>query len=203
MPGHQRILVVSTTAEDAEVARLRDDLGRDPLVLTAPTGEAKRVVSTLAVEPQVEVLLASVASPPADRGHRLDTLVRRHALQDRFRDVVVVTDAATSTLLLRSLAPDQLSGRGAVTLVGLPRGERQVAVRRGVVTGVVLGVASGVVEPIAPFPALSALVAVVGLVLLLGPAVRHVGREVLLAAGISLVVAFAALAGSSRFPGGW
>ena len=203
MPGLQRILVVSTTAQDDEVARLRDDLGRDPLVLTAPTGEAKRVVSTLAVEPRVEVLLASVSSPPADRGHRLDTLVRRHALQDRYRTVVVVTDAATSTLLLRSLAPDQLSGRGAVTLVGLPRGERQVAVRRGVVTGVVLGVASGVVEPIAPFPALPALVALIGLGLLLVPALRHLGREALLAAGIALVVSFAALAGSSRFPGGW
>ena len=185
------------------MARLREDLGRDPLVLTAPTGEAKRVVSELAVEPQVEVLLASVASPPADRGHRLDTLVRRHALQDRFRDVVVVTYAATSTLLLRSLAPDQISGRGAVTVVGLPRGDRQVAVRRGVVAGVVLGVVSGLVEGLAPFPALPALVAVVGLALVLVPAVRHVGREVLIAAGLSLVVAFAALAGSSRFPGGW
>ncbi|MGZ5406142.1 MAG: hypothetical protein ACXWDL_15940, partial [Nocardioides sp.] len=84
MPGRQRILVVSTTAGAAELRRVRDDLGRDPVVLSAPTAEAKRVVGTLEVEPQVEVLLTPVSSPPADRGHRLDSLVRRYATHDRF-----------------------------------------------------------------------------------------------------------------------
>ena len=68
------------------------------------------------------MLLAPVRFPDVDRGHHLDQLVRRHAVEDRFRDVVVVTDAATVTLLLRALAPDQLPMAGAVTEVGLPRG---------------------------------------------------------------------------------
>ena len=203
MPGRQRILVVSTTAGAAELVRLKDDLGRDSIVLTAPTSEAKRVVTTLEVTPRVEVLLAPVSTPPADRGHRLDSLVRGHALHDRFREVVVVADEATSTLLLRSLAPDQLSPRGAVTVVGLPRGDRAMAGRRAVVSGLVLGVAAGITEPLAPVLTLPGGVALVGLVLMLVPAQRHVGRELLLAAAIALVVVFVAVAGSARFPGSW
>lgn len=38
--------------------------------------------------PRPEVLLAPVRFPDADRGHRLDDLVRVHASRDRFRDVV-------------------------------------------------------------------------------------------------------------------
>ena len=195
VPGRQRIFVVSTTAGEPELLRIRDDLGRDPVVLSAPTAEAKRVVGVLEVVPQVELLLAPVSFPHADRGHRLDALVRRVAVQDRFRDVVVVTDSATSTLLLRALAPDQLPTGGAVTAVGLVRGDRPVAVRRAVVSGAVLGVAAGVAEPLAPILALPGAVALVGLALLLVPPSRHLGRELLLAAAIAVAVVLAIVAG--------
>ncbi len=203
VPGRQRILVVSTTAGEAELLRVRDDLGRDPVVLTAPTSEAKRVVRILEVEPHVEMLLAPVSFPGADRGHRLDSLVRRFALHDRFRDVVVVGDLATSTLLLRALAPDQIASGGAVTVVGLPRGDRPIAVGRAVVSGFVLGVAAGATEPLAPILTLPGAAALVGLTLLLVPAWRHLGRELLLAAAIAVAVMFVVVAGSARFPGGW
>ena len=202
MPSRQRILVVTTEADEAELLRLRKDVGRDPVVLTAPTAEAKRVVRTLDVEPRVEVLLAPTRFPQADRGHQLDALVRRHALDDRFRDVVVVTDAASSTLLLRVLAPDQLATGGAVTMVGIPRGDRPVAVRRALVSGLVLGVAAGAAEPLAPILTLPGAVALVGLVLLPFLAWRHLGRELLLAAGVAVVVVLSVVAGSARFPGG-
>lgn len=195
--------MVSTTADEADLRRLRDDVGREPVLLTAPTAEAKRVVSALGVEPRVEVLLAPATFPPADRGHRLDELVRHHALRDRFRDVVVVTDPASATLLLRVLAPDQLATGGAVTVVGLPRGDRPVAVKRAVAGGVVLGVVAGVVEPQSAVLALPAAVAVVGLGMLLITSWRHLGRELLLAAGIAVAVLLVVVAGSARFPGGW
>ncbi len=203
VPGRQRILVLSTTADEAELVRMRRGLGRNPLVLTAPTAEAKRVVSALRVEPQVEVLLAPVSYPQSSRGHDLDALVRRHALPDRFRDVVVVTDPASATLLLRALAPDQLPMSGPATEVGLPRGDRQVVVRRAVVSGLVLGVVSGAAESLGPILTLPGIVALAGLVLLVVPSLRHFGREMLIAAAIAVVVLFAAVAGSARFPGGW
>ncbi len=203
VPGRQRILVVSTTAGEAELLSIRGDLGRNPVVLTAPTADARRVVSTLKVEPQVDVLLAPMSFPPADRGHRVDAMVRRHALHDRFRDVVVVTDLATSTLLLRVLAPDQLSTSGPVTVVGLPRGERSIVVRRAVGSGLALGIAARVAEPLAPILALPGAVALVGLVVLLVPPWRHLGRELLLAAAIAVTFALAIVAGSARFPGAW
>jgi hypothetical protein len=201
VPGRQRILVVSTTAGEAELLRVRDGLGRNPVVLTAPTPEAERAVRTLEVEPQLEALLTPVKSPPADRGHLLDTLVRRYALHDRFRDVVVITDLATSTLLLRSLAPDQLPSRGAVTVVGLPRGDRPMSGRRAVVSGLVLGVAAGAAEPLTPILTLPLVAALVGLALLLVPPVRHLGRELLVAASIAVAIVLAVVAGSARFPG--
>lgn len=202
VPGYQRVLVVSTTAGEAELLRIRHDLGRDPLVLTAPTAEAERVVRALGAEPRVEVLLAAVRFPPVDRGHRLDELVRGHALRDRFRDVVVVTDSATSTLLLRGIAPDQLPHGGPLTVVGLPRGDRPVAVRRALATGVVLGFASGVAEPVGAILA-PGVVALIGLALFLVLPWRHLGRELMLAAAIAVAVGLVVLAGSARFPGGW
>jgi hypothetical protein len=79
--------VVGTTADAADVRRCRDDLGGDPLVLTAPTAEAKRVVGALGVEPRPEVLLAPVRFPEADRDHRLDALVRsRRPTSHRLRE---------------------------------------------------------------------------------------------------------------------
>ncbi len=200
MPGHQRIFVVSTTASDAELQALRDDVGRRPVVLTAPSDEAPRVVRTFQVEPRVELLLAPRSYPGADRGHQLDALVREHALRDRFRDVVVVTDAASSTLLLRVLAPDQLPSGGAVTVVGLPRGDRPVELRQSVVSGLALGFGANLVQPVLTLPIAGALC---GLALMLVPATRHVGRELLLGAGIALVIVFLVVAGSARFPGAW
>ena len=203
VPGHQRIVVISTTAGAGDLPRLGAHLGRDPLVLTAPTADAQRVVRMLDAEPRVEVSLAPVRFPPADRGHRLDELVRRHAVHDRFRDVVVVTDPATATLLLRVLAPDQLPTGGPVTVVGLVRGERPVAVRRAAGAGLALGVASTVAEPLAPLLVLPGATALTGLAVLLVQRWRHLGRELLLAAGIAVVVVLAVVAGSARFPGAW
>ena len=203
MAGVQRILVVSVAATADELRRLRGDLSRDPVVLAAPTAEAKRVVLATGAEPQVEVLLAPVTHPDAERGHRLDELVRRHALRDRFRDVVVVTDQASATLLLRVLAPDQLASGGAVTLVGLPRGDRPVSLRDAGIGGLVLGVLALLSAALVPILTVPAVVALVGLVLLAVPSVRHRGRELLVASAIAVGVVFLSVAGSARFPGGW
>lgn len=189
--------------EKSGLPRLSDDLGRHPVVLTAPTAEAERVVRGLRVEPQVDMLLAPARFPRADRGHRLDELVRRHALRDRFRDVVVVTDPATATLLLRVLAPDQLPTGGAVTVVGLPRGDRPVAVRRAAIAGIVLGIAAALAQPMVPILAVSAVTALGGVALVVVRPVRHLGREMLLAAAICVVVVLVLVAGSARFPAGW
>lgn len=203
VPGPQRIFVVTTAVDDAELRHLRDDLGRDPVVVSAPTGEAKRIVLQLRLDPRVELSLAPTDTPPVERGDRLDALVRGYALADRFRDVVVVADPATSTLLLRSLAPGQVPGDGAVTVVGLPRGDRPVAVRRGLIGGVALAFVTGVADAWTPFLSLPLAVGLAGLVLLLLPAQRHLGRELLLAAGVAVLVVLAAVAGSARFPGAW
>ena len=195
--------MVSTLAGEPELAHVRGVLERDPVVLTAPTPDAARVVQVLEVAPRAETLLTPTSHPRADRAHQLDALVRRYALDDRFRDVVVVSDAATSTLLLRTLAPDQLPSGGAVTVVGLPRGERPIAVRRAVIAGVVLGLAASVLGPLAPLPVLPGTVALVGLALLAAGPWRHLGRELLLVSAIAVAVVLAVVAGSARFPGAW
>lgn len=202
MPDYQRIHVVSTTAADAEPAGL-PALRRVPVVLAAPTADAARVARSLGVEPQVEVLLAPVRFPDVDRGHRLDELVRAHALRDRFRDLVVVTDPASAVLLLRVLAPSQLADGGPVTVVGLARGERPVAVPRALVIGLVLGVVVAFAERSQVLLSLPVVVALVGLGLLMVVPWRHVGRELLLAAAVCVVVGIAIVAGSTRFPAGF
>lgn len=199
----QRIFVVSAQAGVDEVARLRRRLGSSVRVLTAPTPEAKRVVEALQREPVPEVALAPVRFPDVDRGHRLDEVVRRHAVEDRYRDLVVVADPATLTLLLRVLAPDQLPESGPVTEVGLPRGPRPVPLNRAAVGGVVLGFVAGVLSGVVPFWVLPALVVLVGLVLLVVPGRRHVGQALLIATGVAAVVMLFSIAGSSRFPGAW
>ena len=192
--------MVSTAADRDELQRARRSLGRDPLVLTAPSIDAKQVVGTLRVEPRVEMLLAQVRFPAADRGHQLDSLVRRHAFEDRFRDVVVVADPATCVLLLRVLAPDQLAERAAVTVVGLPREDRRIPVRRAVGSGVALGFVASAAAQLMPILVLPGVAALVGLVLLLLPAARHVGRELLLVAVVGLAVALVVVSSSQRFP---
>ena len=203
VPDLQRIFVVSAPVDGAGLARLVDAVGRHAVVLAAPTSEAAQVVRALGATPQVELLLAPVSYPDVDRGHRLDELVRRHALRDRFRDVVVVTDRASSTLLLRALAPDQLADRGPVVTVGLPRGGRPVAVRRAVVSGLVLGAVAYMADPAVWILVLPFLTAVLGAVLLLPRPTRHLGQELLLTAGIAVLTALAIVAGSARFPAGW
>lgn len=203
MPDRQRILLVSSAATDSETEDVRGTLSRDALVLTAPTAEAKRVVTEIGAEPRPELELAPVRFPDADRGHRLDALVRRHALADRFRDLVVVADAATLTLLLRVLAPDQLPAQGSVTHVGLPRAGRPVPVAPAVGIGVVLGLLAGILAGGVPILVLPVAVAAVGLGLAVVPSRRHVGLGALLAAAVALGAIFLSIAGSSRFPGSW
>ena len=201
MAGRQRVFVVDTTADAPGLRRLGDALGRSVLVLAPGTTDAERVVRSLGREPRTEPLLAPVRFPDADRGHALDALVRRHAMADRYRDVVVVTDQASATLLLRVLAPGQLAEGGAVTVVGLVRGDRPVSVRRALGAALVLGVAAAVSEP--GLLTIPATAAALGLALLLVPPARHWGRELLLTAGAALVIALVVVASSERFPGGW
>ena len=207
MKDFQRILLVGVQAGGVEVERLRGRLRGAVRVLTAPTAEARKVVEALAREPVPEVVpevvLAPVRFPDVDRGHRLDEVVRRHAVEDRYRDLVVVADQATLTLLLRVLAPDQLPESGAVTEVGLPRAPRPVPLNRAAVGGVVLGVVAGVLSGLVPFWVLPALVVLAGLVLLVVPGRRHVGQALLIATGVAAAVMLFSVAGSSRFPGAW
>ena len=203
MSDYQRILVVSTHADPDDVARVRAGIGSSAVVLTAPTADGKRVVQGLGHTAHPEVLLAPVRYPDVDRGHRLDEVVRRHAVADRFRDVVVVADPATITLLLRVLAPDQLPASGPVTEVLLPRGSRPVPLGRAAGAGVALAVLIGLVSAAIPVWVLPALAAAAGLVLLVLPGRRWLGQSVLIAVVVSLVVALFAIAGSARFPGAW
>lgn len=203
MRDYQRIFVVGTQAGVDEVALLRSSLGPAAVVLTAPTADAKRVVTGLGVEPVPDVLLAPVRFPGVDRGHRLDELVRRHAVADRFRDVVVVTDPATVTLLLRALAPDQLPMGGAVTEVGLPRGARPVPLVQAALGGGVLALVALLAANVIPFWALPLVVVVAGLALLMVPRRRHLGEALLIAVAVAVAVSLLSIAGSSRFPGSW
>ena len=203
MTDYQRIHVVTTRAGTAEVERLRASLGSSATVITAPTPEAKRVVVGLGRDAHPDVLLAPVRFPDVDRGHRLDGLVRRHAVEDRFRDVVVVADPATVTLLLRVLAPDQLPSAGPVIEVGLPRGARPVPLGRAAIGGAVLAIVSLTLAALFTVWLLPALVALAGLVLLLVPGRRYLGQALLIAVGTSLVVGLLIIAGSARFPGAW
>ncbi len=203
MTDYQRIFVVTTQAGDDEVARVRTSLGASVRVITAPTGEGKRVVEGLAREAVPDVLLAPVRFPGIDRGHLLDALVRRHAVEDRYRDVVVIADPATVTLLLRVLAPDQLPTAGPVTQVGLPRASRPVPLGRAAAGGVGLALVASLLAALIPIWVLPALVVLVGLVLLAVPGRRHLGQALLIATAVAAGFTLFAIAGSSRFPGSW
>lgn len=203
MTDYQRIVVVSTNADEADVVRVRRSIGVGAIVLTAPTAEGKRVVQGLRHDAHPELVLAPVRFPDVDRGHRLDEVVRRHAVADRYRDVVVVADPATITLLLRVLAPDQLPASGPVTEVGLPRGPRSVPLGRAAVGGAVLAVGALALSSVMPLWVLPVLGVLAGLVLLVVPGRHHLGRTVLVAAGASVVVGLLVIAGSDRFPGAW
>lgn len=201
MTDFQRILVVSTQAGPGEVERVRSRLAASAVVLTAPTGEGGRVVAGLGRTPVAEVELAPVLHPDVDRGHRLDEVVRRHAVADRYRDVVVVADPATITLLLRVLAPDQLPESGPVTEVGLPRGTRPVPLGPATAGGVGLAVVAGLLASVVPVWVLPALAILAALGLLAVPGRRHVAYALLIAVAVAVLVALFAIAGSTRFPG--
>lgn len=203
MTDFQRIFVVGAQAGADEVSRLRTSLRSGATVLTAPTAEARRVVEGLGAEPVPDALLAPVRFPDVERGHRLDELVRRHALRDRFRDVVVVTDPATVTLLLRALAPDQLPMAGAVTEVGLPRGPRPVPLLQAALGGAGLAFVAVLAANVVPIWVLPLIVVVAGALLLLVPRLRHLGEALLISVAVSVGVSLLAIAGSSRFPGSW
>ncbi|WP_457188815.1 hypothetical protein [Nocardioides sp. P5_E3] len=203
MTDFQRILVVSTRADAAEVGRVRAGIGSSAVVITAPTADGKRIVQGLGHTAHPEVVLAPVRFPDVDRGHRLDEVVRRHAVADRFRDVVVVADPSTITLLLRVLAPDQLPAAGPVTEVGLPRGPRPVPLGRAAAAGVGLALLVSLLSAVVPVWVLPAVAAVGGLVLLALPGRRWLGLSVLIAVGVALGVSLLAIAGSARFPGAW
>ncbi|WP_370246835.1 hypothetical protein [Nocardioides sp.] len=204
MADSQRITVVSAVAGPEDVGRLRRCADRGALVLTAPTAEAKGVAESAAravagsVKPELE--LAPVRFPDVDRGHRLDALVREHALVDRFRDVVVVADPATVTLLLRVLAPNQLASGGPVTVVGLPRAEPPISFGRALGLGGGIGVLSVVLQLVVPILVLPIGAAVAGVSLLAVPSRRRTGRELLLAAVVGLFVLIMLVASSRRFP---
>lgn len=203
MTDFQRILVVSTRADAAEVGRVRAGIGSSAVVITAPTADGKRIVQGLGHTAHPEVVLAPVRFPDVDRGHRLDEVVRRHAVADRFRDVVVVADPSTITLLLRVLAPDQLPAAGPVTEVGLPRGPRPVPLGRAAAAGVGLALLVSLLSAVVPVWVLPAVAAAGGLVLLALPGRRWLGLSVLIAVGVALGVSLLAIAGSARFPGAW
>ncbi len=202
MSGYQRIAVVSTASGSPDLRALGREVARGALVLTAPTGEAKAVAQAVSGDVRPEILLAPVRFPDADRGHRLDALVREHALRDRFRDVVVVADPATVTLLLRALAPGQLASGGAVSVVALPRADPPVSPLRVALLGGVLGALSVVLDGLLPLFVPPLAVGVCGLLLLAVPSQRRTGREALLAAGIGALVVVMIVAGSTRFPSG-
>ena len=203
MTDYQRIHVVTTQAGAVEVERLRAGLRSSAVVVTAPTPEAKRVVVGLKRDAHPDVLLAPVRFPDVDRGHRLDALVRRHAVEDRFRDVVVVADPATVTLLLRVLAPDQLPSAGPVIEVGLPRGPRPVPLGQAAIGGGGLAFVSLLLSTLLPVWLLPGLVALAGLVLLVVPGRRYLGQALLIAVATALIVGLLVIAGSDRFPGAW
>lgn len=201
MTDYQRIVVATTKAGGTDIAAVRRRLGANALVLTAPTAEAKRVVEELGRDAVPEVVLAPVRHPDVDRGYRLDEVVRRHAVADRFRDVVVVADPATVVLLLRVLAPGQLPAGGPITEVGLPRGARAVPLGWAAAGGVALAVLASVLSPVVPVWLLPGFAVVAGLALLLLPGRRHVGQALLIAVAVAAVVSLMAIASSRRFPG--
>ncbi|MBU1802188.1 MAG: hypothetical protein KKA97_08150, partial [Actinobacteria bacterium] len=61
----------------------------------------------------------------------------------------------------------------------------------------------GVVQQPGAILVLPGAVLLAGVLLVLVPRWRHVGRELLVAAGVAAVVGLMVVAGSARFPAGW
>lgn len=199
----QRVVLIATTTPAAQV---RPRLGRRPLVLCAPTPEAKRIVAGLAVrapglEATPEVLLTPVTTSGPQRGHDLEALVRRHALADRYRDVVVVADPGTTALVARGLTGHR-GPTAPMTVVGLPRGGRPFATPWWAVcaAGFLLAVVAGLLVPRLHLLAVPALVAAVGVGLVPSGRTRPLGLAVLAAAGVALVLVLLGVSSARRFP---
>lgn len=141
---------------------------------------------------------------PAMSVTELENLVRARAVADRWRDLVVVADARTVRALAAALTNEPgtsaLAGADDVVTVGLPRGTKPVRPRDVVGGGLLVTLATFVlIDALYPL-LLSVLVAAGGLVLLPWARTRHLGRTLLAVAGVSAVLVFLLVAGSTRFP---
>jgi hypothetical protein len=197
----QRIVLVPTDAAHPTFSRPRRGV-----VLAAPDPAAQALAATtgLPTITSPELAAAGPAEAEADRVRRLETLVRGHAVSDRFRDVVVVTDGETvravATELCALPGASTLPGGGEVVTVGLPRAGRPVRLGPALVgAGLVSLLTLVTLDRLYPL-VIPAVVALGGLVLLPWPGTRHVGRTLLAQAGLAAVVVFVVVAGSGRFP---
>lgn len=195
----QRIILVPTGAAQPEFNRPRRGV-----VLAAPDPAAQALATTTGLPVVTSPELADAGRVDAARMQRLETLVRGHAVSDRFRDVVVVTDAETVRAVTTGLCAlpgaSTLPGGPEVVIVGLPRAARPVQVGHvlvgaGLVTLVTLLTIGSLYPLVVP-----AVVAVAGLALLPWTGSRHLGRTLLAQGGLAAVIVFVVVAGSGRFP---
>ncbi len=197
----QRIVLVATDAADPTFRRPRRGV-----VLAAPDPAAQALAATMELPTITSPVLADAGPGGADaeRVRRLEALVRGHAVSDRFRDVVVVADAATVGAVAIGLGAlpgvSPLPGGSGVVTVGLPRRARPVRVGPVLVGAGLVGLVAlltvGRLHPLV----VPGIVAGIGLVLLPWAGSRHVGRTLLAQAGLAAVVVFVVVAGSGRFP---
>lgn len=197
----QRIFAVPTQAPGQGFARLP----RRTLVLVAPGDDAKALAASWGVTPEVEVELGPSPAGRDERRRELDTLVRRHALGDRWRDIVVVADRDTVDLVVTGLCdlPGAESGspsREGVTIVGLPRSTRSVplwsVVLAGILLAAVVAITAGRLYPLV----LPAILAAVGVLLLPAPRTRHHGYAALVIAGVGTIGGLLIVSSLARFP---
>lgn len=184
----------------------RPAVPRSALVLTAPDAAARARAVSLGRPVVVSQELAEgrPGESSAERAHRLDTLVRSHAVSDRWRDLVVVADPDTLRDVATGLCslPDATmwSGAAEVVTVGLPRGTRPVRVLPTLVGALVVALLAlpllGRFHPLL----LPGLVAVGGVALLPWAVTRHAARTLLAVAGLATLVVFLGVAGAGRFP---
>ena len=197
----QRIVLVPTDAAPPAFKRPRRGA-----VLAAPDPAAQALAATTGLPTVTSQELAEAGPGSADeeRVRRLETLVRGHAVSDRFRDLVVVADAETVRAVATGLGAlpgaSTLPGGHDVVTVGLPRGARPVRLGPVLVGAGLLGLVTlvtlGRLHPLL----LPGVVAGVGLLLLPWTGSRHLGRTLLAQAGLAAVVVFVVVAGSGRFP---
>jgi hypothetical protein len=127
----QRIVVVSTNADEAEVAQVRKGMGAGAIVLTAPTAEGKRIVQGLRHDAHPEVLLARGPRPvPLGRaalgGVGLAVLMGVLSLTIPFW--VLPTMAAAAGLVLLALPGRRWLGQSVLIAVAVSLGVALLAV---------------------------------------------------------------------------